>query len=291
MVWPLLQSLKGTPRTFKELADVVLEQLVSAAVFHSSKRLDFVTNRYPSLSTKTAERQKRALKIYGPSQDVPKQWKKFLSLGQNKEQLVEILFTCWCDANPNSLRNVQLLVTHKELCHKIWSVNNILEVTLLPELTCDPEEADTRLLLHAKHSKTWKPLWRISWAWWINWPISKPRWILGILCLLPLRFAKWDGCQLRKIHSIYGRKVWRRKFTTKPRFFAAAYQACELRVFHSTSMLWSTYQCPKPCGIWVAELWKFLADPLALNACSTREPSAVYQLWVQDRMRLPEVLL
>ena len=154
----LLQSLKEILKTFKEVADVVLKQLVSAAVFYSSKRVDFVTDRYPTLSTKTAEREKRAssgtqaLKIYGPSQDVPKQWKKFMSLGQNKEQLVEILFTCWCNANPESFRNVQLLVAHKELCHKIQSVNNILEVTLLPELTCDHEEADTRLLLHAKHA-------------------------------------------------------------------------------------------------------------------------------------------
>ena len=154
----LLQSLKGIPKTFKDVADVVLKQLISTAVFHSSKRVDFVTDRYPSLSTKTAEREKRAssgtqaFKIYGPTQDVPKQWKKFMSLGQNKEQLVEILFQCWCDANPDALRNVQLLVAHKNLCHRIQRKKNILEITLLPELTCDHEEADTRLLLHAKHA-------------------------------------------------------------------------------------------------------------------------------------------
>lgn len=120
--------------------------------------MDFVIDRYPAISTKFAEREKRAsggvqaYKIYNQEQDVPKQWKKFLSLGRNKENLTEFLFENWCKQDPSALDNLDVFITHREFCHKLTNIDDKIVVTTIPELTSDHEEADTRLLLHARHA-------------------------------------------------------------------------------------------------------------------------------------------
>jgi hypothetical protein len=56
-------------------------------------RLDFVADRYPALSIKNTERARHATQgvqqvhIYGQEQNIPMQWKKFLSAGDNKKSL------------------------------------------------------------------------------------------------------------------------------------------------------------------------------------------------------------
>ena len=67
-----------------------LPRILSLAHFHKSNRVDFLIDRYPKISTKNAERQKRAsagiqsINIFGKHQKVPAQWKKFMSLGRSK---------------------------------------------------------------------------------------------------------------------------------------------------------------------------------------------------------------
>jgi hypothetical protein len=57
-----------------------------------------VSDRYPEISIKNLERNKRAesgsthIKICSPNQKVPQQFKKFLSLGKNKEALIDFDF-------------------------------------------------------------------------------------------------------------------------------------------------------------------------------------------------------
>lgn len=84
----LLQMLKARniPETFGQLADVVLKNVIDIAVYNKSQRVDFVTDRYPTVSTKNAERLHRAasgtytVSILSDQQKVPKQWKKFMSV-------------------------------------------------------------------------------------------------------------------------------------------------------------------------------------------------------------------
>ena len=81
----LLQSMKNVPATFKEIAKTVLKALM----IRYAKQIDFVTDRYPDISIKNTERNRRTVegsllvKITGGNQRQPQQWKKFLAHGKN----------------------------------------------------------------------------------------------------------------------------------------------------------------------------------------------------------------
>ena len=51
--------------------------------------------------------------IYGTQQRVPRQWKKFLSAGRNKEELLKFLFEEWQRSGPEVLNGVEVLITHE----------------------------------------------------------------------------------------------------------------------------------------------------------------------------------
>lgn len=156
----LLQSLTRIPKTFGELAAHVLSRLLSLAGFHKASRIDFVADRYPDHSIKANERSRRAaqgstlVNIYGKSQPTPTQWKKYLNSGKNKEAFISFLIDCWKDLKSDDLTGLILYATRGDKCFKIspTSQSTIVETTEVVELECDHEEADTRLLLHAKHA-------------------------------------------------------------------------------------------------------------------------------------------
>ena len=93
----VIQSMKGKWKTYGEFAVALLNSLVKLARKYNSTRLDFVADRYPALSIKNTERQRRADKvvqkvhIFEKDQNVPKQWEKFLSCVENKESLAVFL--------------------------------------------------------------------------------------------------------------------------------------------------------------------------------------------------------
>ena len=120
--------------------------------------------RYPALSIKNTERrrQRRAgkgvqkVQIFGKDQNVPKQWRKFLSCGENKESLVVILCEYWRACSSFQLGTVSTIhVTAKENCYVLYAGESpsdrvrSVEVSLLRS---NHEEADTPLILHAKHA-------------------------------------------------------------------------------------------------------------------------------------------
>ena len=141
-VMALLQSLTKIPRTFGELAAQVLSQLLSLAKFYKSLRL------------KGAAQGSTLVTIYGKNQATPAQWKKYLSSGKNKEALILFLIDCWKDSQSEDLMGLSLYATRAHECLKISpaSQSTVVETTEAVELECDHEEADTRLLLHAKHA-------------------------------------------------------------------------------------------------------------------------------------------
>ena len=114
------------------------------------------------MSIKNAERNKRAstgvqkIRIFSKDQSIPKQWKKFMCCGENKESLVEFLCQHWATYKSFQLRCVSTMyVTSKEKCY-VFSSNVSDEDNIVcsncPELRSNHEEADTRMLLHAKHA-------------------------------------------------------------------------------------------------------------------------------------------
>ena len=158
----LLQMLraKDIPNTFGELADSILKQVIGIAVYNKSARIDFVTDRYPTVSTKNAERLNRAaagtyaVSILSEQQKVPKQWKKFLSMGSNKEGLVDFLVKQWRKVPCSALQSKELFVSKEEKCYHYQSNGDAVAFNEIPELECDHEEADTKMFVHAQHAAT-----------------------------------------------------------------------------------------------------------------------------------------
>lgn len=155
----LLQQLtKLDAKTFGDFADEILSLLISMAKHRQSSRVDFVCDRYPKASIKGSERERRAhtgsqvVRIYGREQKRPKQWKKFMAEGVNKEEIIQFLFQCWSKCNPAALRGIPVYVAHGNECHRISPSEDIVVVEEIVELQCDHEEADSRLFLHALHA-------------------------------------------------------------------------------------------------------------------------------------------
>ena len=158
----VLQSLNVAkiPSTFNQLAQMVLQMVVKLMLLYNSSRVDFVTDRYPDFSIKNWERSRRAaagyqcIEIFSGDQKTPKQWKKFLNCGSNKEALVEFLFKSWFQGVVHiAVPEVDVFLAHGQFCHQLRYTNQAVPtVRQISELTCSHEEADTRLLLHANHA-------------------------------------------------------------------------------------------------------------------------------------------
>ena len=154
----VLQTLPVIPETFGELATKLLTMVVNAASFYKCKRLDFVCDRYPRQSIKNLERARRTasgvqvIRIYSEQQKAPRQWKKFMSSGENKEELIKFIFSTWRKANPRLLKGVEVFLAHEEHCHRLFDSNGEMMCSEIRELYCDHEEADTRMILHTMHA-------------------------------------------------------------------------------------------------------------------------------------------
>ena len=157
----LIQSLPlgALPRTFGQLAHLLLDIVLARARRNNHERVDMVFDTYPPVSIKCLEHKKRASaigesqvrKIYGPDQALPKQWKNFLLSDKNKNQLVEFMFQQWSQTPPTTLSSTVLVIGHGSNCHQIHVTNGATTISHVPELECDHEEADTRMILHAAH--------------------------------------------------------------------------------------------------------------------------------------------
>lgn len=156
----LIQRLKDIPSTFDALSAKILKIVIDTAIRHRCTRVDFVADRYPDSSIKNAERDRRKeregsvirLKVDHGSKKTPKQFKKFLSVGRNKESLIEFLFEHWKTVDASSLQGVELYFAHGCQCHKFQASATNLTVESVDVLFSDHEEADTRMELHALHA-------------------------------------------------------------------------------------------------------------------------------------------
>ena len=105
-----------------------------------------------------AERQKRvssgvqAISILSDKQRVPRQWKKFLGVGSNKESLIRFLVEYWQRSSPEAFKGIEVYATTANKCCSFKPNVESVMVEEVPSLESDHEEADTRMLLHAKHA-------------------------------------------------------------------------------------------------------------------------------------------
>ena len=142
-------------KTFGELAGNMLSQVL--AITKNSSRVDVVFDVYRPVSIKNAERIRRAtssIEIRNIVPDHPiKQWNHFLSSSSNKNELIKFLVQYW--QQDKCMQRVQkgsvdLYMTCGETCYRIFNGT----CTLVTALECTQEEADTRMLLHAKHASS-----------------------------------------------------------------------------------------------------------------------------------------
>ena len=124
------------------------------------ERIDFVVDTYLPASIKNVERQRRSegqgrrVKILAGSQKAPPDWNNYMSNEDNKNELPDFLLSQWSKDSRNTevLKKSILFVTHGTKCHKIQKGPNALDTVEVERLHCRAEEADTRLILHAKHA-------------------------------------------------------------------------------------------------------------------------------------------
>ncbi|XP_066924012.1 uncharacterized protein [Clytia hemisphaerica] len=156
----IVQSIRSTPKTFGELSRSIFKTLMSLSTTFTANRIDFVGDRYPKESIKGLERAKRAssgsqlYKIINSTQPVPRQWKKFLSRGENKEELLSFLRKHWSTFYPTAFKSKTVLITDGSKCFSMVPGIEKLDVQQVNELSSDHEEADSRMLLHYHHAKS-----------------------------------------------------------------------------------------------------------------------------------------
>ena len=100
----ILQQLPNGLETFGEVSEFVLKRITA----NDSEHIFFITDQYWNHSIKSCERNRRAttgsirITASRPDQKIPKQLKKYLSLGSNKEELVDFLLKDWSSNNRNT---------------------------------------------------------------------------------------------------------------------------------------------------------------------------------------------
>ncbi|KAK3745436.1 hypothetical protein QZH41_005085 [Actinostola sp. cb2023] len=148
----LLQAMVAIPSTFGDLADSVFEQLPKV------HRVDFVTDSYHPLSIKEVERSRRGTSaphlVRGPLTKVPRDWKKFLSNGENKRRLSNFLLEEWKnDRFAEKLQGREVVVVCEEKAVCLTGVNGQQTVSEeMLELCSTQEEGDTKMILHCHHN-------------------------------------------------------------------------------------------------------------------------------------------
>ncbi|XP_041369507.1 uncharacterized protein LOC121383502 [Gigantopelta aegis] len=97
----VLQSLQHIPETFGELADKILDLVISIASRYKCRRVDFVADQYPDICIKNAERARRTATssgtqithIYSKAQKkTPHQWKHLCLLVKIRKHLLPFFF-------------------------------------------------------------------------------------------------------------------------------------------------------------------------------------------------------
>ena len=148
----LIQKLHCESHTFEELSDLIISRILN--VSRQSERIDVIFDIYRTESIKSAERVNRgSLEGMNFSQIKPghkiKNWRRILASSESKDRLTHFLAESWKDTKRRKLLGEKtMFVTYGEQCLKLTQ-DNYEAVTVLQS---NQEEADTRIMLHAKHA-------------------------------------------------------------------------------------------------------------------------------------------
>ena len=134
---------------------MVAERVFEMVTSTCSMRIDVLFDMYHEVSIKNVERIKRVTTSDGvqyknilPAYTV-KSCNKLLSVTANKPEIVKFLVSQWkTDASRSRLGNRIMYITIKEQC---WQLD-VRTCEPVPELQYNHEEADTCMVLHARHT-------------------------------------------------------------------------------------------------------------------------------------------
>ena len=142
--------------TFGEISEHVLKRITS----YSSKVVYFVTDQYYDDSLKGCERKRRAsagsirIQLTRRDQKPPKQFKKYLSDGSNKVDLVNFFLADWSDPDRFKalIADRIIFLTVESVAYRLQVTSN--KVTTTPEeaLYSSQEEADTKMFFCCQHA-------------------------------------------------------------------------------------------------------------------------------------------
>ena len=133
----------GTAKTFQEYGDRVFAPYLHKQLEKSS-RIDLVWDEYRPDSLKVSTREKRrkgTRKRVTPSTLMPKNWKTFLRVNENKSELFAFLSHEVTQLSVSNNKEIYATKGNRVLC-------STTESNLASLAPCSHEEADTRLLLH-----------------------------------------------------------------------------------------------------------------------------------------------
>lgn len=142
----IIRSIVRPPDTFRELAIMILREIPS-----QYSVIYIACDTYKDQSIKNAERvlrgQEDKFVIRTPDIRIPANFKRFLSNGDNKERMFELMEQVWLESS-DQLNGRSLYVARASSCVKIE--NGVS--TNVPELENDHEEADSKIAFMIKHA-------------------------------------------------------------------------------------------------------------------------------------------
>ena len=156
----VVQMMKSAnAATFGELAAKYYDFFTSPLSTRKCKSVHVAFDQYVENSIKSGERSRRGTSsvlealIRGPHTPVPKQWGKYITNPKNKKYLCDFITNSMCNPGKGKLpENTDLVIGGG-----FQDGTRCVAITRdahqdMEELESDHEEADTRMLLHAKHS-------------------------------------------------------------------------------------------------------------------------------------------
>ena len=151
----VIQQLPSGLETFGTISDFIIKRITK----NDSNKVMFITDQYFETSIKGGERERRAssgqIRIMAsrPDQLAPKQFKKCLSIGANRTELLQFLLNDWCHPRHRILIGMKsIYFTLRDEGCEIRVLNNSTQCFRIPQLFSKKEEADTKLFLAAKYA-------------------------------------------------------------------------------------------------------------------------------------------
>ena len=120
-----------------------------------SPKVDFVCDTYITPSIKELEQTRRgreeelSFSVTGADQKRPKDWQHALNSPLFKTAFFRFLSVDWQnESHADVLRDHEVYLAVEDKCYRFTEMNSVVNRKDVPQLKCQHEEADTRLIYH-----------------------------------------------------------------------------------------------------------------------------------------------